>query len=133
MLLLLPCTYYNILYTKFKNSRSVGAKIPLSLLENQSARQPCNVHASSPWEVAIAVSLRCWYACATRSVATCLKYMRHTRGKMRHLKPVCLTEMDIIASTPTTKNISPYLKLPVAIFGGPGSAPFSAGSHLRRE
>ena len=37
-------------------------------------------------------------------------YTEHTRDKMRHLKTMCVTEMDIISSsTITTKKISPFL------------------------
>ena len=35
-------------------------------------------------------------------------YRDHTQGKMRHLKPVCITEMDIISSSVTTEKIAPF-------------------------
>ena len=34
-------------------------------------------------------------------------YTEHTQGKMRHLKPVCVTEMDVISSSVTTEKIAP--------------------------
>ena len=59
---LLPRTIIiQLYYTKFKNSRLVGAKMPISLLyKNQSARQPCNVHVSGSTGNGRPVSPRRW-------------------------------------------------------------------------
>ena len=88
-------------YAKFKNSWLFGAKMPLLFyIENQIARQPRNI----PFQVRLQTVARITTALdasATKSVCTCHKYIytEQTWGKMRHLKPVCLTEIDFISSS----------------------------------
>ena len=52
-------------------------------------------------KVAIAAALRCWRNQKCSYVSEV--YTEHTPSKMRHLKPVYVTEMDIIFSSVTTK------------------------------
>ena len=56
-------------------------------------------------------------------------YTEHTRGKMKHLKPVSVTEMDIISNSVTTDKISPFLTSGLHFLAGLRSI-YTAGSRL---
>ena len=72
----------------------------LFYVENQSARQPCNAVSGSTGN---GRPYRCGTGCERNQKCPYVSevYTEHTRGKMRHLKPVCVTEMDIISSSVT--------------------------------
>ena len=87
---LLPRIIIQLYYTKFKNSCLVGAKcLFLFYIENQSARQPCNVHVSGSTGNSHLYRLGTGCECNQRCLYVLEVYTEHTWGKMRHLKPVC--------------------------------------------
>ena len=102
---MLPRTIIQLYYTNFKNSRLVGAKMPLSLLYREP-KCTSTVYRTCfrldgngrPYRRSAGCerNQKCPYV---SKVCT-----EHTQGKMRHLKPVCVTEMDVT----TTERISPF-------------------------
>ena len=103
---LLPRIRIQSYYTKFKNSWLVGTKMPLLFyIEYQIARQPRNIHVSGSTANSRLYSRSARGERNQKYPYVSQVYTEHKRSKMRHLKPMCLTEIDFISSSVITESI----------------------------